>query len=396
MMTYLEWRTANPTVLTEKTELDEATIQLLSDWFDSRFLCDDDNFERFFVRQINLDYWQYNQLLRLQSVEFDPMVSQYLERWVNRTGTQDNTSKTTGKTSDSGTGSSTVEGTASSTPGVTETSETTRTPNTTTTSTSTPGVRESTETIHTPNTKVTSTGSSDGDSSGTSETSSQTTDASINSGTNSTEVTSSTNTKSLSGVLPDSSTYAPQIDESQNPNVDQNGFPLALNWTYAANQSGSAGLDSSSTVNTTSANTNAQGTSSSNVTDNTTTHTESESTTTTSGTDTTTVATTRTGSDETTTTSTGTETTVVETSRSGSDHSTSNTTTTSEDQRSGTSETDVTGSSSFDHTDKEISTGRGEAPQDMLQRAKSYIMNMNAFEWLVKDLDKCFLGVYNI
>lgn len=394
MMTYLEWRTANPTVLTEKTELDEATIQLLSDWFDSRFLCDDDNFERFFVRQINLDYWQYNQLLRLQSVEFDPMVSQYLERWVNRTGTQDNTSKTSGKTSDSGTGSSTVQGTTSSTPGVTETSETTRTPNTTITSTSTPGVRESTETTHTPNTTVTSTGSSDGNSSGSSETTGSTTETSNNTGTNSQETTSSTNSRALSGVLPDSSTYAPTGGD--NPNTDITGFPNALNWTYASSQNGSVGKDSSSVTGTNATNVNSEGSSTSNVTDSTTTHTESESTTTTSGTDTTTVATTRTGSDETTTHSTGTETTVVETSRSGSDQSTNNTTTTSEDQRSGTSETDVTGSSSFDHTDKEISTGRGEAPQDMLQRAKSYIMNMNAFEWLVKDLDKCFLGVYNI
>ena len=351
MMTYSEWVAKNPTLLQERTELDPATIEALTDWFGLRYLCDDDHFSVFYTREINMLQWQYDQMKRLESVQFDPMVSQYMERWSLNTGSDTHhvTSENEGTSSQESSGK------------------------TSNNSSSTPGVRETVETVHTPNTTVVSTGSSDGTSSGSSTNESTSHETNNSKGSNNQETTSSTDNKSLAGVLPDSATYGPSTDPN-NPNTDENGLPMKLNWTYASSQTGSHGIDSSSVVGNNESGSESNGNSTASVEDSTETHTDSESTVKTTGEDTTTVQTSKTGSDnvESQGTSQGTV----------------------DGKTSGTSS--ETGDNTFRHEDKYIHTGRGEAPQDMLDRARSYILKMNAFDWLRKQLDSCFLGVYNI
>lgn len=346
MMTYSEWVTQNPTLLQEKTELDPATIDALTDWFGLRYLCDDDHFSVFYTREINMLQWQYDQLLRLESVQFDPMVSQYMERWANRTG--DDTHNVESNTE--GTNKQNTTGTTSGT------------------STTTPGVTETTETVSRPNTTTTVTGTSEGTSEGNGSSESTTKDASGGTSDTSGSTQSKTRNHSLSGVLPDSSTYGTGTA------AGEDGMPNALNWTYASGQNGSVGSDDSTTGSKTTTSNEASGESSTTTTDSTRTNTESTSTTEVSGTDTTEVTHSRTGKDST------------------ENQSTNEGTVTGEN----TGKTTEQGTNTFSHTDKEISTGRGEAPQDMLDRARSYILKMNAFDWLRKQLDSCFLGVYNI
>lgn len=73
------------------------------------------------------------------------------------------------------------------------------------------------------------------------------------------------------------------------------------------------------------------------------------------------------------------------------------------DESSGTSTTNFTGENnidientasrdtSYDLTHKEIYSGRDNAPQEMLDAARIYIVNTNAFVWLVQQLEKCFM-----
>lgn len=49
-----------------------------------------------------------------------------------------------------------------------------------------------------------------------------------------------------------------------------------------------------------------------------------------------------------------------------------------------------------DSLSQDIYTGRHDDPATLLQKAASYIMTTNAFEWLCKQLDVCFIGVYDI
>ena len=58
----------------------DATKKLIDDWFGTRIVCNDDNFDRFFSRQFNLCALRYSQLSRIELSSFDPLVSDYMER----------------------------------------------------------------------------------------------------------------------------------------------------------------------------------------------------------------------------------------------------------------------------------------------------------------------------
>lgn len=126
-----------------------------------------------------------------------------------------------------------------------------------------------------------------------------------------------------------------------------------------------------------------------------TTHSENETTTTygstttgsDSGTETTTYGKTEhgteSGTDDQTRTQTGTETTVVSGTSSG---------TTSQ-----TEGVESTGTESGSGQTHEIETGRhGLTPQEAFRTAVSYLKTSSAFEWLARELDECFLSVYDI
>lgn len=374
LMTYQDWRKANPDFFLDIPELDAATIGALDDWFGFRYISDNDKFATFYRREINLHLWQYQQQVRLESVNFDPMVSSYVERWVNRKGTDSN-SRTGSETADAestsnGTNSSTTTGT----PGVTETRNSTRTDNTTQTTDST-----STET---PNTTVKATGSSSGTSTGNQTTtdSKEGTESGTSSQTH--EGTADTASMELTGVLADSSSYGAAGTGTEF------GLPGQLNYTYTDNQRGSQGKDKSSSTDSGITGSTSKVDGSSTTEDSTNTSTESDSTTTTTGTNITsdngTVKNTGTVANEETVTRTGSDKTVVAGENSGISTSTNK-----------VDRTD-SGESTFDHTDKEIATGRNQAPQEMLDRARTYFLKMNAFDWFRKRLDICFMSVYDI
>lgn len=374
LMTYREWRQKNPDFFLDIPNLDEATIRALDDWFGYRLICDNEKFATFYRREINLNLWQYQQLLRLESVTFDPMVSSYVERWVNRKGTSTD-SRTGSETGDSSsTSNGTTNGTTNSTPGVTEKRISTETRDTTQTTDNT-----STET---PNTTVKATGSS----SGTSNSNQTATDSKegTDSGT-SNKVHHGNNdsySMELNGVLADSSSYGSSGASSMY------GLPDELDYTYTDSQRGSQGkgISESTDTDTTSGTSKVKG--SSTTEDSTNSSTESDSTTITTGTNVTTnggtVKDTGTVTHEDTMSRTGTDKQV-----SSGEHS---------DTTAATNKVDRTdsGESSFDHTDKEIATGRSQSPQEMLDRARTYFLKMNAFDWLRKCLDICFMSVYDM
>lgn len=116
--------------------------------------------------------------------------------------------------------------------------------------------------------------------------------------------------------------------------------------------------------------------------------------------------------DTTTKTTTGTEkndatrTDNLKQTNSGSDTATKTLNTTDATTNSGTI-TDMTGGTTSQTTTttggseneglvQEIYTGRNDDPATILKKAAQYILTTDAFEWLTRRLDICFLGVYDI
>lgn len=92
-------------VIIDKTEntvfgniLDAATNAELKDYFLDRYVCfeDEDRFIRHFQRNLRIYKSQYNSLLRNQNIEFDPMITRYLERQVINKVTNTETENSTG------------------------------------------------------------------------------------------------------------------------------------------------------------------------------------------------------------------------------------------------------------------------------------------------------------
>lgn len=65
--------------------LDEATVEMLKEYFYYREICDDERMDRYFSRTINICRDKYNQLLRIESASWDPLVSNYFERELSLT-----------------------------------------------------------------------------------------------------------------------------------------------------------------------------------------------------------------------------------------------------------------------------------------------------------------------
>lgn len=99
-----QWFHDNPTFYDEMLlagDIDEATIGSIHKWYGLRILCDDDNFDRFYERQLELALPRYNKLIRLENTEFDAMVNSYKERQVLDMGSEqgsETSEKTTGLT----------------------------------------------------------------------------------------------------------------------------------------------------------------------------------------------------------------------------------------------------------------------------------------------------------
>ena len=111
----------------------DATKKLIDDWFGTRIVCNDDNFDRFFSRQFNLCALRYSQLSRIELSSFDPLVSDYMEREAinnsNRTSSseRDANKSNTSNAEINSTQNSTGNDESTRTPDITRTDASTRT-----------------------------------------------------------------------------------------------------------------------------------------------------------------------------------------------------------------------------------------------------------------------------
>ena len=64
---------------TEAWDLDPATVQMIKDRFDYREICDDDKMHLYFNRTLNTIRDRYKNILRVETIKFDPLVSKYFE-----------------------------------------------------------------------------------------------------------------------------------------------------------------------------------------------------------------------------------------------------------------------------------------------------------------------------
>lgn len=305
-------------------------------FYDRRIGTEDvSQFIRWFNRNLLLDEWQFLQYLRIQTTEFDPMVTNYVEHWIRSYNkgfrTTDNESILDGSTI------SETESEQDVTQRTTGQTESTFNTNRTQTDSS------NTSTEQTARTETASEGKSEQVVESDAETKNH----------------QDTNTRSLQADLPQTAAYG------------EAGLPPNLNWSYASSQSeteGTSDTEETSTGTTTTSGTNSE---------------QSDSTTTTTGTSDT----------DTTGKTTGTDTTNGETTQNvtGKNTGTGKTTVTNKGGNTGSSKEN----SETEQDVKDWTTGRGGAPQDLLNSARNYILKTNASRWLLDKLQTCFMEVYD-
>lgn len=77
------------------TQIDEATQTAIVNWFQFRKVADNDKFVAYFQRLLKANEEQYINYMRIQTVQFDPLVTQYMERLLNRDGSSSEKDKDT-------------------------------------------------------------------------------------------------------------------------------------------------------------------------------------------------------------------------------------------------------------------------------------------------------------
>lgn len=202
-----------------ETTVDEATQAAIIKWFKNRKVSDNENFVLYFQRLLSANEFQYNNLLRVQTIQFDPLVNQYLERLINRDESQSSNANRTGSSNSSDRNTTYSSGTGHS---ETDTSNTTNTTD-----------------------KVNSTSESEQNTTGN----------------------RNANNKAMRAELPQSSTGA------------GSGLPENMNWNYASSQDESKDIENTTGKQTSKGKTGSDGTSSSRGTgtQDTTTRTSEES-----------------------------------------------------------------------------------------------------------------------
>lgn len=292
-------------------------------------------FIRWFNRNLLFDEWQFLEYVRVQTTEFDPMVTNYVEHWIRSYNKgyrlTDNESILDGSTVSQ---TETEQDTTQRTTGQSE---------------------------QTFNTNRTDTGSSNTTTDQLAATTHST------QGTNDQTVTANGTTTNHQ----DTSTRTLQADLPQTAAYGEAGLPPNLNWQYASSQSETEGVTDTEE--------NTEGT------------TKTEGRTSEGGEN----STQTTGSTETDTSNrtTGTDTTNGETTQSttGKNTGTGKTTITNKGGNTGTSKENST----TEQDVKDWTTGRGGAPQDLLNSARNYILKTNATRWLLNKLEACFMEVYD-
>lgn len=348
--TFNQWLTDNPHFYDHYLSLnliDESTISLIQKFYGLRILCDDDNFETFYERQLDLCLNRYNKLLRLENTEFDALVNTY------RTRTKSGTASETGTIQ--------IDRSTSETTGTTREIDTVVTPNITVTdsgtNSATIGQTEQHANLRTPNLEVAESSSS------TSSSDTDTTSSTTTSGTNS----STSSTATVSKQNPQSISYA-QAPAGAVPSLD---------WQYPSAQS----QTDSTTSGTNSGTSSATGSSD---TDNTA---SSSTTTATTGTES------NTGSDSLDRTESGTKANTNITTGTEHTETTDGITGTKTGSGSDTHETEK----AREDSSSETWSGLDDlTPQEALALAMNYVKTSSAFVWLKDQLSVCFLSIYDI
>ena len=88
--TYSEWLNEQSPYPEYLSDLPPGTAASIFDRFESREICDNDKFDRYFRRTITNYKGKFETLLMIEGIKFDPMVNRYLEAQQIRNGTGSN------------------------------------------------------------------------------------------------------------------------------------------------------------------------------------------------------------------------------------------------------------------------------------------------------------------
>ena len=368
MMQFREWiQTQDPT----KWDLDEASINSITEHFYYREICDDIKMDLFFWRELADWRERYKEMVRLETIEIDPLVNRYFEGQMQSSDSGTSASTETSSETESGTMSKSGSVESSGTETGTSTGSDNVTLNKNGTSTETGSSNDQTSTH----------GNTSGSNSVSSQTEGHT--ETTESGTSNTETESTTNrdivTKNVNKQLP-MSTYQVSTTGGRIGNLD---------FTFASDMSMSD-VDDDTTVSSTEGVTTENSSESTNSTDESRTEQNSSSNSQT---------TTETGSTSKTGRTTGSETT--HGTKSSTDSSTS--AESSSTNESGSNSSDRSGSIEVSHSNNKSGnrtnryTGRENlTPQEALDLAQAYLRKYStAIIWLCNKLEVCFIGIYD-
>lgn len=293
--------------------------------------------------QLRLIAEQYKAYLRVQTTDFDPMVSEYVERQILTTS--HGTDTTTLNHSTTRTDDLTTAQTGSSTPGVTETRRTI--------AEGTIGGTDNTdrgETLDRTSTETRNT---------------TRTDDLSDTVTHNTTETATTDQRAISAQLPHSITHYTTGTAGRD-----SGIPSDLGWDTATAQQESDGKTTTSRTGTD--------------------KTDHEGTVKDTGTVTTAETGSPTGYDRNTYGQESSGETTETITRTGRDATTNQTTHTGT-QSSAVSGIDTVGRQKDDDVRERMTGRHGQAPAEMLEKARTYILRTNAFEWLCNQLNENFI-----
>ena len=364
--TFNQWFIENPHFYDDMVFaglIDEATISIIHKTYGLRTICDDQNFTRFYDRQLLTTLPRYNKLLRLENTEFDALVSDYREYQrvdaEQSSGSETRDDTQTGSATDSGT-NSTVR-----TPNITVTDSGSTTKSSDIDKSETRSDSSTSKEVRTPDLTVADEGESrkiiDNDSS-------------LNTALDTT-VTDDTSSRAVGKQAPQSMTYS---------TVAAGDIPF-LDWRAPSTQQQSDGttktVTDSDTVQTS--------------TNDTDEHNTNENTQTTTGTDT--KETTGSSSSSSTASEDVAESSSSQNTQATTGQETTNVTSSATHDTENTASSELTRENQIDRLIREIWTGRsGVAPHEALRQAMSYVKISSAFSWLKDQLDVVFLSVYDI
>lgn len=389
MMTFSEWIATQPAE--SWGDLDQATRDAITNWFYFREVCDDDRMVNYFWRNVAMYTPRYKAMVRVESMDFDPMVNRYFEAQYVESGESTNTSQTSGENTLAETN------TASATHGdlFKEYPKTIMRVSTEVTThnegTDTLGPTQKTETFNNVKDTATHTGT-------TSDTGNST--ASENSSTNTTSNASATNSGGSKASNKSANKTAPMSasgDITTATMADGTNMITGLNFSHATSFAESDSTNSttgtSSNNATTTGGTSASKTgNSSNVHNINTGDTNIKTGSVTTGTVQAVNGNESDGTSQTFQSTSYQDGSVIERHDNSTDQNTG------AHNSTGSSSSSTSGAVTRSNTSTNRYTGReGLTPQEAMMSASDYLMNYSvAFKWFVNKLDSCFIMLYDV